>query len=292
MSPETFTLAIIATIGTSIAGIIIGVVTSRKSSAEIGAVKAHAVQAKATAIDTNAVVTQKADETLSLIKELSQQLTQTLEQQNGDLRDDVRSLKELASNQAKQLTQIVANNAVIRDENAGLRLDVNHFKDMVDDLESKIAAINQERVQEKTYIKALEKTILDLKEAQEKSCQEYQRLLSDQGETLAATKGELDARLKEIAALNAQVAEIGDLRERVEALEKAVKEMTEERDQLVKRISELEIERDAAIKRAEQAERERDDLKAQLATEKKKQTDKLPSLPESVPSDNKDTPHA
>jgi len=292
MSPETFTLAIIATIGTSIAGIIIGVVTSRKSSAEIGAVKAHAVQAKATAIDTNAVVTQKADETLSLIKELSQQLTKTLEQQNGDLRDDVRSLKELASNQAKQLTQIVANNAVIRDENAGLRLDVNHFKDTVDDLESKIAAINQERVQEKTYIKALEKTILDLKEAQEKSRQEYQRLLSDQGETLAATKGELDARLKEIAALNAQVAEIGDLRERVEALEKAVKEMTEERDQLVKRISELEIERDAAIKRAEQAERERDDLKAQLATEKKKQTDKLPSLPESVPSDNKDTPHA
>lgn len=277
MTPETFALAIIAAIGTATTAIIVGVVglfVSRRSATESAAAKTEAQAAKTSAATTTDVVTQKTDETLALIKGLSDQLAETLKQQNGDLRGDVNTLRIVVSEQAQQLTQIVKNNAMIRDENAGLKLGIEHFKDMVDELQSKVDTINTELAQEKTYIKLLETTIAELKEEQDKTRQEYQRLLAEQGKTLGATKDELKARLQEIEELRRQVAEIDELRKRVEALEEAVKTMTEERETLIKRIDELTTERDAAISRAETAERERD--AARLALDRLQQsTDKL-----------------
>lgn len=278
MTPEMlFVLAIIAAIGTSATGIIVGVVSlvvSKKSAADSATAKTDAETAKTSAATTTDVVTQKTDETLALIKGLSDQLAETLKQQNGDLRTNVTTLNEIVSNQAQQLTQIVKNNAVIRDENAQFRADIDHYKQLVDDLQANVTSINTERAQEKSYIKVLEKTIADLKDEQDKKIQEYQRLLADQGETLSTTKDELKNRLQEIEDLRLQIAEIGDLRERVEALEKAVKTMTEEREALNKRIDELTAERDAAISRAETAERERDAARSALAR-LQESTDKL-----------------
>ncbi len=316
MSPELFVLAIIGAIGTSATGIIVGVVSlfvSKKSekasvTAETAATAAKVIADKKTDdIKTN--VDDLGEKMLNMVGSFGEQLTKSLERENGDLRKSLSTQGELLVNQGKQLTallesqkQIVQNNATIREENAGLRKDIDHYKQLVDDLQASVDKINAERGQEKSYIKTLERTISELKEAQDKSRQDYQRLLTEQGETLSSTKDELNARLQEIAELKAQVAEIGELRERVEALEKAVKAMTEEREQLIKRIDELTAERDAAIKRAEQAERERDaarialqraqDSTAKLDTQELTALVAKPPATGDMPKLVGDTPHA
>lgn len=271
MTPEMlFALAIIGAIGTSITGIVVGVVsllTSRNAKSDAQTAK---VTADKKTDDIKTDVDDLSKTMLEMVDGLSDQLTRALELQNGDLRKTVE-------NQGKQLTsvlesqhQIIKNDALVREENAGFRRDIEVSKQLISDVQEENRVIKNELTSQKNYSKTLEVELDKAKRAYEQTIQTTANQLND-------AKSELQRLMNENAGLREQVRDIADLTDRVAKLEQEVQTMTEERQQFIRRINELETQRDSALQRAEIAERERDELKAQLETEKKRGTRSLVS---------------
>lgn len=282
MTPETFALAIIAAIGTTVTGIIVGAVSlfvARKSAAESASAKTEAQAAKteAQAATTTVAastegVAQKTDEALSMIKGLSDQLSKALERENGDLKTQLRMQGEQLSNQGKQLTalletqnQTVKDTAVVREENIGLRLDIDNYKQSLSEVQEDNKSIRAELTAQQTYSRRLEESLSKAKES-------YEQTISSTADQLNSAKSELDRVIQENTALKEQVKEIDSLRQRVAKLEKEMETMLQERDLLIKQIDALKAERDeartqlqAALDEKTALIAERDELKQKVA---------------------------
>ena len=268
MSPENFTIAIIGAIASGLTAIvvgIVGVVANRRTSAKVEDASQKALSIKS---DIKDDVNDLGEKMLAMVNNFGKEL-------NNAHKDTIDDLRKHVANQGQQLTavlesqqHIIKDAALVREENAGFRRDIEAYKQTTSELQDDNRAIKNELVSQRNYSKTLESEL-------DKARRAYEQTILTTSNQLNEAKTELERVKQENAELKVQAKKVDELTKRVVKLEQDVKTMTEERDQFVKRINELEAQRDAAIQRAERAELENIALRADLELEKKRGTGRL-----------------